>query len=259
MGDSSLARVQTEAQAPHDVFYATPEQITSGGIILEGEENRHLHASLRKRPGDIVAVVDGRGTCYTVELVRVERQRSEARILGQKRMWGEPGLHLTVATAVPKGSRIEFAIEKGTELGVSRFVPLRTRRSVAGASPAKVDRWRRLALAAMKQARRSVLPEVTEEVPLLQALERFRSTPWKFVADANGNPVGQTWNVGVAQPDAASAVVLIGPEGGLTHEEISTAVDAGFVPIALGPRRLRVETATVVAATLLMHAFGELI
>jgi 16S rRNA (uracil1498-N3)-methyltransferase len=187
----------------------------------------------------------------------VDRDASEARIEARLSMWGEPKLRLTVATAVPKGSRMEFAIEKGTELGVSRFVPLRTRRSIAGVPPGKIERWRRLALAAMKQSRRSVLPEVTHETSLPEVLTSVETVPLKFIADSAGQDIRQA-SIRGPKSDATEAVVLIGPEGGFTDDELSQAVEAGFVPLALGPRRLRVETAAVVAATLILHAVGEL-
>lgn len=244
--------------SPHDVFYTGPDDISADRLVLRGEEHRHLRGSLRKRAGDLVAVVDGRGTCYEAELVRVDRDSSEARILTRQLKWGEPRLRLTILTAVPKGSRIEFVIEKGTELGVCCFVPLRSRRSVAGASPAKVGRWQRLALAAMKQSRRSVLPDVLEEMSFEEALDRFRTVPLKLVAHAEGSGVRQAGSDLGAEEKVGEAVVLIGPEGGLTGEEVALAVEAGFMPLALGRRRLRVETASLVAATLILHAAGEL-
>lgn len=242
----------------HEVFYAPPEQIVGDTILLRGEELHHLRSSLRKQSGDRVAIVDGRGTCYRVELERVDREGGEGHILGRTTMWGEPHLKLTVATAVPKGSRIEYAIEKGTELGVCRFVPLRTGRSVAASSPAKIARWQRLALAAMKQSRRSVLPEIEAESLLRDVLDRFRPLRYRFVAVPSGRGLDGLRRRHEVGQEAGEAVVLIGPEGGFSDDELSAAADAGFAPLSLGPRRLRTETAAIAAATLILYAAGEL-
>lgn len=243
---------------PHDVFFAPPAQITTSTIRLSGEEHRHLSHSLRKRLGERIAVVDGCGSCFTVEITRITRSFSEGRILARREMWGEPRLRLTVAAAVPKGSRLEVAIEKGTEIGVARFVPLKAERSVAAASPSKVERWRRLALAAMKQSRRSVLPDVTEEMAFEDAVDRLRSASLRFVTSSEGGRLESRFDLPACEEERLSAVVLIGPEGGFSREELDRAEGAGFQPLSLGPRRLRVETAAIVAATLVFDRAGDL-
>jgi 16S rRNA (uracil1498-N3)-methyltransferase len=172
---------------------------------------------------------------------------------------------------VPKGNRFDWVIEKATEIGVSAFIPLICERSEVNPRPGKNERWHRLALAAMKQSCRSICPAISEPVTFGALCRRASTLPAAFAAgqsgrlrefdfvlfahEGAGDPLPQLAN---RSPKPRIGLVIIGPEGGFTDAEIKIAHDAGITFFGLGPRRLRAETAGLVAAMKILSAFGEL-
>jgi 16S rRNA (uracil1498-N3)-methyltransferase len=167
---------------------------------------------------------------------------------------------LTLAQAVLKGSRFDLIVEKGTEIGVSVFIPLLCARSVATLEH-KVDRWRRIALAAMKQCGRSLWPSISVPMSFKEALDTLSSGDLKWIAheDVDIEPLNlKDFSRKINNYNGIGRIVLlIGPEGGFTEQEVAEALSHGFNPISLGTRRLRSETAAIVATTFIMGALGE--
>ena len=225
-------------------------------MIIKGAEFVHLTRVLRKRKGDLAWATDGLGGQYEFQITAVEKGHAVGRILKTKRMAGEPAVEVTLAQAILKGGRFEFVVEKGTEIGVRRFIPLITQRGIAARTPSKHIRWRRIALAAMKQSGRSILPEVTQAMDIREALSFLEKAELKLIAHEKG---GKSLRDLVASEKRITTVaLLIGPEGGFTDREVQHAREAGFQTLSLGPRRLRSETAGIVAVTLVLGILGEL-
>jgi 16S rRNA (uracil1498-N3)-methyltransferase len=265
-----------------EFFYAPPERFTAETITLDRDEHAHLVRVLHHQVGDKVMVVDGAGLAAESEIVEIGKTVTRVRIIKKSRRLGEPFVHLTLAQAVPKGNRFDWVIEKATEIGVSAFIPLICERSEVTPGAAKNERWHRLALAAMKQSCRSICPAISEPV-MFGALCRRASSLSAAYADGHsgsrsslamykarsgrefdfvliahegaGDPLPQLVN---RSPKPRIGLVLIGPEGGFTDAEIQIARDAGITFFGLGSRRLRAETAGLVAAMKLLSAFGEL-
>ncbi|MDZ7339132.1 MAG: 16S rRNA (uracil(1498)-N(3))-methyltransferase [candidate division KSB1 bacterium] len=241
------------ARMPHaEFYYVKPTNVAGERLWLVEQEWHHLQVVQRARPGHRFFAVDGRGRCYHCELVAASPSRGEAKIIAWNTGVGEPRVCLTIAASPLRGERFDLLVEKCTELGVTRFVPMTTARTVRFAGT-RVDRWRRVALAAMKQCGRSVWPEVADPVPFAEVVAHLSCSGPRLIAHeaAGALPLLQA----VKQWEAGSfpeALVLVGPEGGFADEEMSTAVSQGFVPVSLGPRRLRSETAAIVAATLIV-------
>ena len=192
--------------------------------------------------GGQVALFDGRGLAATAEVVSVERDRVELVILGIGPTGRDLGGVLILATAVPKGDRFDWLVEKATELGVSRLVPIRAERSSVDPRPTKLDRLRRLVVEACKQSGRSRLMEIAETVDWADWLATGAGdVASRLVAHPGGGPEGYGLDL------AAGVAVAIGPEGGFTDAEIAAAEAAGYRTFRLGPTILRVETAAVVA------------
>jgi 16S rRNA (uracil1498-N3)-methyltransferase len=229
-----------------EYFYAPPEAMRGDQCVIEGEEFAHLTHVMRRKVGDPLRIVDGAGMAYDAVITGIEGRRALCRVEGRHPLLHEPRIRVTLAAGLLKNpSRFDTLVEKGTELGVVRFVPLLTERTIP--RHARTDRWRKIALSAMKQAGRCVLPEVAEPVPYA---EYVRSLPPGIVGilphEQTGGPVLRGPSPGV------EVRICIGPEGGFTDQEVARAVSAGFRPVSLGPRRLRAETAAVLAVGLLL-------
>jgi len=234
-----------------EFFYVLSEHVHGDTLLLTGDEVHHLARVVRKRVGDRAWATDGCGNAYEFELTSVSREAARGRVIQRWRLLGEPAVAVTLAVGLIKGTRFDWLVEKGTEVGVAKFVPMVTARGLLEQSQARVERWRRLALAAMKQCGRTRWPEVAEITPFDEVLGEAKDHDGKFIA----HPMK-----GIA-PDFRrgwrSAAILVGPEGGFTEHEVSQALEAGFQPLFLGSRRLRTETAAVIAAAVVLARMGE--
>jgi len=213
---------------------------------LVGDEARHLARVLRAKVGDTVRVFDGSGTEWPARIDSIGRDRVDLAL-------GEPiepaetgGRSLTLAVALPKGDRQKWMVEKLTELGATRLVPLVTSRGVAEATPAAVERLKRSVIEACKQCGRSTLLEIAEPRPLASCVAEKPPGSLGLVTDPRGKPISDA--ISPASADGADVVALVGPEGGFTDEEFAAAVEAGFTAVSLGRHVLRIETAAVAVA-----------
>ncbi|WP_435007077.1 RsmE family RNA methyltransferase [Tundrisphaera lichenicola] len=219
-----------------DRFYC-PVSPVDDRAVLEGDEARHLARVRRVAPGAIVEIFDGRGSVFRAEVSSLGRDRVELRILGREVSGRLPACRLTLASAVPKGDRFDWLVEKATELGVARLIPLVTDRSVVDPRSAKLDRLRRLVIEAAKQCNRDRLMDLETQMNWSDLLGSVQDEI-KLVAHPGGSPLA-----GVEGIRGSSITLAIGPEGGLTDAEVSRAVEKGWRVVDLGPTLLRVETA----------------
>jgi 16S rRNA (uracil1498-N3)-methyltransferase len=226
--------------------------VSGGGhVALEGDEARHLARVRRVAAGETVELFDGCGFATRAEVVAVGRDRVELSPVGPPLPDRAPLLRVSLATAVPKGERFDWLIEKATELGVERLVPIVTERSVVDPRSAKLERLRRAVIEACKQCGRNRL--MTIEPPRRWAdLLAVTANDLRLVADPDGLPL-------VAWPKPGrdrAAWLAVGPEGGFTEDEVAAARASGWVAVGLGPSLLRVETAGIVGCSRLL-ALGE--
>ena len=242
-------------------FYAAPAQFKQQVVYLNLDESKHLRDVLRLREADEVSVFDGAGREFscTVDKPGRGKELAELKLIGEiKPPAPESKLRLTLAIALLKGEKFDLVIQKAAELGVSKVVPLKTKRADVKIkdekeAAKKLDRWRRVALEAAKQCGRAVIPEISPPI-------EFSS----FVQDVNGTRVlfaerdGASLAVFVsAHPEIVEIVAIIGPEGGWEDEEIALARRNGVDIITLGGRILRAETAGITISALLQHLYGD--
>ena len=234
-------------------FFAPPSafNFTKQLVTLTADEARHLREVLRLKPGDEVSVFDGEGKEFRAHVVSARREFAELE-LGEEIATARPEspLQLTLAVALLKGEKFDLVVQKATELGVNKIVPLITRyadiklRDESDATK-RVARWQRIALEAAKQCGRAVVPEV--------------SLPVTFPSLLDGNCVLFSERGGHGLERIGNPITaIIGSEGGWSDEELDQARDAGAQIVTLGGRILRAETAAITAAALLQHRFGDL-
>lgn len=224
---------------------------------IEGDAANHITRVLRLRPGDPLALFDGRGGEHAA---RIEEFRKTAVIVAvgdREATDRESPLSLTLAQGVSRGERMDWIVQKATELGVTRIVPVLTDRTVVKLDPKQSDRklhhWQGIAVAACEQSGRNRLPEVAAPQALPEFLRDVDATSTRLLLSPTGSE-----RAGDLKVPERRIIVLIGPEGGLTEIEQRAAIGAGFLAVRLGPRVLRTETAAVAALTLLQHQFGDL-
>lgn len=241
-----------------DFFYIDPSKVQQEELIFQLEEFHHMIHVIRKKKGDRIRAVDGQGIAYEAEITAVFPLEARAKVLDIRRRVGEPNVDVTLIQSVLKGSRFEWVIEKATELGVRRIIPMLSDRSVANAPPAKMIRWNRLALSAMKQCGRSVKPEIAPPADLDKLVVLGTDCDYRLIAHPAEDSLPLRKVVSIPDRKTVKAILIVGPEGGFTDAEVSMAKEQGFQAIHLGPRRLRGETAGIVFLSHLMASLGEL-
>jgi 16S rRNA (uracil1498-N3)-methyltransferase len=246
-------------------FYAPPGEITGSTILLPLDETHHLTRVLRLWPGDEVFVFDGCGREYKCRFTGIKSNRSRLEIIDALAERVESPLDLTLAQSLAKGEKFDLIVQKATELGIRRIIPLATERGDVRLADEKaskrLERWRRISLEALKQSGRRSLVEIVAPLALEDFLEaatkRDRAVNSRMLAfsERGGSPVSDA----VAGVEKGSAViVLVGPEGGWSEEELARLDELGAKAVTIGPRVLRTETAAIVAVALLQHALGDL-
>ena len=229
-----------------EYFYVPAEYIIDEHIAIEGEEAKHISRVLRKQPGDRIWVVDGAGKAFETVIRLVAPEMIECEILFEHFHHHEPDIDVTLAVAQLKNpSRMDWIIEKATELGVRTIIPLQTMRTIAR-SP-KEDRWNNIALAAMKQSGRCILPKILPPTDFQIAIANSTEYDLKLIPYERTDHVLFIEEAMKNRKPPRSAMILIGPEGGFTEVEIEQAEKAEFTQVSLGRRRLRTETAAIVA------------
>lgn len=225
---------------------------TVGGLLeLTGDEARHAVVVRRTRVGEHVMLTDGAGTSAQCAVDEVTRSALTARVLSVVSTVA-PSPRLVVAQAIPKGARGELAVEMLTEVGADVIVPWAAARSVAvwrGERAAKsLTKWRSTAREAAKQSRRSWFPEVTEPASTAQLAELVRAAALTVVLHEGGRVPITALDV----PAEGDLLVVVGPEGGISDEELAIFAEAGAEPVRLGPSVLRTSTAGVAASAALL-------
>ena len=231
-----------------EYFYVPPEAIQRNSIRVEGEEFSHLTHVMRKREGDVIHVTDGSGMVYQAVIESIIRKTARCSVTSKENRLHEPVADVTLAVALLKNpSRFEIMVEKTVELGVAQIIPIVTSRTIS--RNAKTDRWRKIAVGAMKQSLRCVLPNISEPIPFPVFLASITAGS-KFIPHQKEQ---HSFREKLNDSRDSRSTVCVGPEGGFTEEEIESAMNRGFQPVSLGPRRLRSETAAIVAASLLLQ------
>lgn len=233
-------------------FFIDPHLLASDRIDLPGETLKHLRV-LRLGTGDRIELLDGNGTVATARIESLNRQNAQVSIENRRREQ-ESQLPTTLIQGLPKADKFDLILQKGTELGVSRFVPALSRRCQPDGGTRRRERWQRIVREAARQSGRLRLPELEEPMPLERALASERGDLKLVAWEQAATPLNQI----LTDRQPQRVVLLIGPEGGFDPEEVEQAQHNGFIPVSLGPRILRTETAGFVLAGILQYVYGDL-
>jgi 16S rRNA (uracil1498-N3)-methyltransferase len=245
-------------------FFVSPDEIDGDSVTLSGAPARQLARVLRFGPGERIVVLDDSGREYLVTLEAVSPNLVSGVITDRWASTGEPATRINLYQAVLKADRFEFVLQKGTELGVSVFVPILCARSVPrgrdkGWLENRYGRWRRIITEAAEQSHRGRIPVLENPVQFFGAcdgVEGWAVIPWKHetstgLKTALAEQKTRGW-------DGSAVGVFIGPEGGFTDEEIDYARARGIVPVSMGRRVLRAETAGIAATAAILYELNEL-
>lgn len=250
-------------------FFVSPDSIRGDQVFLDDAGLVHqLQGVLRLRVGERILLLDDSGIEYVVALDEIGRKQASGTVVEQRQGVGEPRTRLTIYIALLRGERFEWVLQKGTELGVSAFVPVQFARSLSGerADERKLERWRRIIREAAEQSCRARLPTLAAPISFADACKATNATRSLILYEGEAIPlrtVVDNFDISPESPDVRCEpfqrlALVSGPEGGIAPEEITAAKEHGMMPVSLGPRILRAETAPIAAAAALLYALGDL-
>lgn len=234
-----------------------PSSVLADSLLLDTRASHYLINVLRAKPGDLLTIFNGDGGEYTAVITAFTKKTVSVKVLSFLAREAESELNITLAQGIARGEKMDFIIQKAVELGVKKIIPLQTERCNLRLEPLREEKrlqhWRSIVMSACEQSGRNHLPDIsammtlTNWLPTIKADQCFVLTPH----------LAQKLPMQNIAKDAA-IILLIGPEGGLTDAEIALARQANFLPLNLGPRILRTETATIAAISIMQYRYGDM-
>lgn len=239
-------------------FFVEPGQIKDKTVVITGTDVNHIKNVLRMRVGEELAVSNG---LDQLEYRCGIKEFTAESVICELRFVKEDGLELSskvyLFQGLPKSDKMELIIQKAVELGTYEIIPMSTNRSVVKIDEKKVknkiERWQGIAEAAAKQSKRRVIPQITKVMNLKEAIDYAREIDVKLIPYELAEGMGHTKNIINQLQDGQSIAIFIGPEGGFEEREIQAAIEAGVIPITLGKRILRTETAGFTTLAWIMY------
>lgn len=242
-------------------FFIKKDQIEEDKVKIGGELLKHLRDSLRVQKGEKIICVDEDANKYTVVATHIRKDILIGHIIGKIVREKGPAVYIHIVQAIPKGPKLDFIIQKSTELGVNAITPVISERSIVRVekerTAERLTRWKRIALESAQQSDRWDVPEISPPLTLRDFISSFRKADLNLLLWEGEKRQGIKDVLKDVQ-DARSAIILIGPEGGFSTGEVEMAVEGGFTPVSLGELTLRTETAPIVALSILQYEFGQI-
>lgn len=238
-------------------FFVTPDQVGEDKIRIQGSDVNHMKNVLRMRPGEEVMVSDGNNRQYRCRVEDYPEGEAVLAILEAGLVDTELPSRIYLFQGLPKQEKMELIVQKAVELGVCQVIPVQTRRCVvkldAKKAAKKVQRWQQIAESAAKQAGRGYIPAVSEVMTFQEALAFSEALDIRLIPYELADGMDGTRKILDGIRPGQSVGIFIGPEGGFEKEEVGRAVEAGAMPITLGKRILRTETAGIAVLSILMY------
>jgi 16S rRNA (uracil1498-N3)-methyltransferase len=243
-------------------LFVEPAKLAEEVVVLADEDHRYLTRVLRLDVGAEVTLFDGKSVEATARIIRIGPRALEVKIEERRPVAGIDRPHVTVIQGLAKGDKLDFIVQKATELGAARIIPVTTARAVARLDAGAIRtmsrraRWQKIAREASRQSGRLDVPEVEGVAALSTAGAASPKDALKLMLWEGARQTSLRSHLPAEAPQ--QIVIAIGPEGGFTVEEVEAARHAGFVAVGLGPRILRTETAALVVLSILGYALGDL-
>jgi len=242
-------------------FFVEIDNINRDNIIITGEDVLHISKVLRLKVGDEIVICDGQGMDYYAAIEDINKKEVRTRILKKELSKSEPTINVILYQGIPKGAKMDVIIQKCTELGICKIVPVVNARNVVKLSDEKdvrkkVERWQRIAMEAAKQSRRGIIPKIEMPIEYEKALEEAAELDLAIIPYEleKKNALKEA----IHGKNIRYMGIFIGPEGGYEDEEIAAALEKGIIPVTLGPRILRTETAGSAVLSCIMYEFDEM-
>jgi 16S rRNA (uracil1498-N3)-methyltransferase len=241
-------------------LHVDPSRLAGETVIVSDEDHRYLVRVLRLAVGDTVTLFDGRGAEADATITRLGPRALELRVDARRASDGPIGPELTLIQALARGEKLDLVVQKATELGVGRIIPVTTERAVPRLETVRASsrrvRWQKIAREAARQSGRADVPEIEPVTPLAVAVAAAPRDALKLLLWEQARNISLRSVLPAAAP--SGIVVAIGPEGGFSDGEVAHARELGFQPVGFGPRILRTETAAVAALAVIGYALGDL-
>lgn len=243
-------------------FFVPTEWLESTPVVITGPQAQQMAHVLRLQQGDVVVLLDGSGWENRLQISQISQERVEGRVVQRSLSKTEPRTKITLYQALLKGKNFETVLQKGTEMGIVAFVPVVAQRCIVASlediGEAKVRRWQRIIQEAAEQSGRALLPSLRPAMMLGQAWEEasrggLTLVPWE---EREGPSLRSLLSSQKSPPFSIN--LFIRPEGGFTPQEIYHGERYGAIPLTLGPRILRAETAGIIAASAILYQFGDM-
>lgn len=243
-------------------FFVSPQQICEKEIRIEGADVNHIRNVLRMSVGEQITISAGEEKKeYRCEIAQIEESYILARIMWVEESDTELPSKICLLQGLPKGDKMELIIQKCVELGVTEIIPVQTKRAVVKLDKkkeeAKLRRWNAIAESAAKQSKRTIIPQVGEVLSMKEALTYVAGFDKKLIPYEMAEGMEKTREFFAEIRPGHSVVVFIGPEGGFEEKEIALAKESGFLPVTLGKRILRTETAGMAVLSVLMFQLED--
>ncbi len=243
-------------------FFAPRENITDTQITIDSEDAKHIKKVLRIGVGDTVTICDGAGIDYTAKISEIDEKSVICDIVESYKCNTEPGIKVTLFQGLPKASKMDYIIQKNTELGICEITPVSMSRCVVKlenkkAEEKKTERWQKIALEAAKQSGRGIIPTVNMPLTFDEVVRSVKEYDLVF-APYECEEETRLRDVVEAHPEAKNIAFIIGPEGGFDPNEIEKLKESGIKTVTLGKRILRTETAAEAVISMLMYGYNEI-
>lgn len=236
-------------------IYYYPQKLEIGEkIIIENEEAEHILKVMRHKVGDKIKLTDGYGYEYEFLITEVTREKLKGEVLNKKFLPREPNIAITLASSPLKGENTEIMLAKVTELGISGFLPVYFQNTVTKINENKLKRLKKIAISSLKTSAGTLLPKIHNPLTFKELINHFPSFDLVLFAYENSD----TKLANIINKNAKNILLIIGPEGGVTIEEVKKAEEGGAKFFTLGKRRLKSETAGIVAVSLVLYELNNI-
>ena len=235
-------------------FFHKPISEKKNIVSLKGESAHYLTRVLRLKNGQSLILFDGSGTEWDCQIIHATKHKVDVELLSKQSPKTESALEITLLQSISRSQRMDFVMQKATELGVKKIIPMISQNTVVRFKESnlknKMAHWKKIIISAAEQSGRVKLPAIIKPIPFSEELLNEYKSPGSYFLDTTGDS-------GFSSKKISKATIVVGPEGGFTVDEKQIAIDTGYKIVKTGPRLLRTETAPIMAISILQYLYGD--